>query len=69
VGGPEEEEGKRGGLRVIYYHLVADMTIWLFTLYDKDEATDLSPSQRRLLKAAIDEETRRRAGRQRPKRS
>lgn len=62
-------KGKRGGLRVIYYQLVADMTIWLFTLYDKDEAADLSPSEKRLLRVAIDEETRRRAGRQRPKRS
>ena len=54
-------KGKRGGLRVIYYHLVQDVQIWLLTLYDKDEAVDLSAKERRLLKAAIQEEARQRA--------
>jgi hypothetical protein len=49
-------KGKRGGLRVIYYFLVRDMQIWLLTLYDKDEAVDLSAREKRLLKAAIEEE-------------
>ena len=31
------------------------------TLYDKDEAADLSPGERRFLKAAIEDETRQRA--------
>lgn len=53
-------KGKRGGLRVIYYYLAADFQIWLFTLFDKDEASDLSPSEKRILKAAIQEETRQR---------
>ncbi len=34
--------GKRGGLRVIYYYLTTDQQIWFFTLYDKNEATDFS---------------------------
>jgi len=54
-------KGKRGGLRVIYYHLVQDVQIWLLTLYDKDETRDLSAGERRLLKAAIEVETRQRA--------
>jgi hypothetical protein len=54
-------KGKRGGLRVIYYHLVKDMHIWLLTLYDKDELVDLSPREKRLLKAAIEDEVRRRS--------
>ncbi len=54
-------KGKRGGLRMIYYYLIEDSQIWFLTLYDKDEAADLSPTERRLLKAAIDEETRQRA--------
>jgi hypothetical protein len=62
-------KGKRGGLRVIYYHLVADTLIWFFTLYDKEEAADLTPAQKRLLKAAIEEETRGRARGRRPRRS
>ena len=56
-------KGKRGGLRVIYYYLMSDMQIWLMTLYDKDTATDLSPADRRVLKAAIERETRERASR------
>ena len=62
-------KGKRGGLRVIYYYLVADTLIWFFGLYDKDEAADLSARQKRLLKAAIQDETRERAGRRRTRRS
>lgn len=62
-------KGKRGGLRVIYYYLVADTLIWFFSLYDKDEAVDLGPKEKRLLRAAIEEETRQRARRRTPKRS
>lgn len=61
-------KGKRGGLRVIYYYLMSDTQIWLMTVYDKDTTADLSPAQKRVLKAAIDAETRRRAERRRPPR-
>lgn len=56
-------KGKRGGLRVIYYHLSGDAQIWLFTLYDKGEVTDLSAAEKRQLKAALDAELARRAAR------
>jgi mRNA-degrading endonuclease RelE of RelBE toxin-antitoxin system len=56
-------KGKRGGLRLIYYYLLADSQIWLMTVYDKDSVTDLSPAERRLLKAAIERETQERAKR------
>jgi hypothetical protein len=46
---------------VIYYYLVKNMQIWLLTLYDKDEAVDLSAKEKRLLTAAIEEETRQRS--------
>jgi mRNA-degrading endonuclease RelE of RelBE toxin-antitoxin system len=49
-------KGKRGGLRVIYYWLGNQGQIWMFAIYDKDEATDLSPDEKRLLKAAIEAE-------------
>ena len=45
-------KGKRGGLRVIYY-LFADEQIWLLTLFDKNEATDLSAQQKKALKGLI----------------
>lgn len=56
-------KGKRGGLRVIYYYLAADSQIWLMTVYDKDAAIDLTRTERRTLKAAIEQETRERARR------
>ena len=49
-------KGKRGGLRVIYYFLREDHQIWLFTLYGKDEADDLTPAQKAQLRAAIEAE-------------
>ncbi len=46
-------KGKRGGLRVIYYWWSAGMQFWLYTLYDKDEMADLTPKQRKVLKAML----------------
>jgi hypothetical protein len=51
-------KGRRGGLRIIYYYFFADQQIWLMTLYDKNEASDLSPSVKKTLKKAIEEELR-----------
>jgi hypothetical protein len=56
-------QGKRGGLRVVYYHFAEDAQIWLLTLYGKDETSDLTTKERRLLKAALEEEKRQRARR------
>ncbi|MFY9793501.1 MAG: hypothetical protein WAJ99_20145 [Candidatus Sulfotelmatobacter sp.] len=49
-------KGRRGGLRVIYYHFSSDSQIWLMTLYDKDEASDLTGKQKKALMAAIENE-------------
>jgi len=46
-------KGKRGGLRVIYYWWIEGPQFWLYTLYDKDEASDLTAKQRKVLKAMI----------------
>jgi hypothetical protein len=46
-------KGKRGGLRLIYYWWSAGAQFWLYTLYDKDEMADLTPQQRRALKAML----------------
>lgn len=56
-------QGRRGGLRVIYYLFQQESQIWLHTLYGKDEAADLTASEKRLLKAAVDQEKQQRAGR------
>ena len=51
-------KGRRGGLRMIYYVLVGDQQIWLFTLFGKDEAADLTADEKRQLRAAIQAELR-----------
>jgi hypothetical protein len=56
-------QGKRGGLRVIYYYFEQDRQLWLLTMYGKDEAADLNPNEKRALKAAVEEEIRQRARR------
>jgi hypothetical protein len=49
-------KGKRGGLRVIYYWWDAGLQFWLFTIYDKDEKSDLTKAQRETLKQIIKKE-------------
>lgn len=51
-------KGKRGGLRVIYLWWPERNQIWLVTLFDKNEAADLTPAQRQTLKALIKTELR-----------
>lgn len=46
-------KGKRGGLRVIYYWWSAGRQFWLYTLYDKDEASDLTAKERKVLRALL----------------
>jgi hypothetical protein len=51
---PRRGKGRRGGLRVIYYYFPGEHQIWLITLYDKDEASDLTPKERQALRSAIE---------------
>jgi hypothetical protein len=46
-------KGKRGGLRVIYYWWNTGSQFWLFTIFDKDEMSDLTPGERKELKEMI----------------
>ena len=50
---PRRGKGKRGGLRVIYYWWSGGDQFWFFTVYDKDQADDLSPAQRKVLKQIL----------------
>jgi hypothetical protein len=52
-GDPRRGKGRRGGLRVIYYYWTGGPEFWLFTLYDKDEMSDLTPKQRAALKERV----------------
>jgi hypothetical protein len=60
---PRRGKGKRGGLRVIYYCFLSEEEIWLLTLYDKNEAIDLTKEQRDQLRRALEEERAARKGR------
>jgi hypothetical protein len=47
-------QGKRGGVRVIYYAKLRDGEIWMLTLYAKNEADTISPAALRKIKETID---------------
>ena len=49
-------KGKRGGTRIIYYYFDHDQQLWLVMIYNKNEMSDLTPSEKKVLKARIDHE-------------
>jgi hypothetical protein len=53
---PRRGKGRRGGLRVVYYCFLSEQEIWLLTLYDKDEAADLTKDERDHLRRALETE-------------
>ena len=53
---PRRGKGTRGGLRVIYYWWDGGEQFWLFTVYDKDVADDLTPDQRKALATRLKQE-------------
>lgn len=59
---PNRGKGKRSGIRVIYYWWVQENEFLLFTMYGKDEMTDLTQKQRQQLAAALKNEKERRGG-------
>ena len=42
-------KGSRGGLRIIYLHVPDAARVLLLDVYDKDEADDLTPQEKRFL--------------------
>ena len=46
---------------MIYYYWDVDEQIWLFTVYDKDEADDLTPKQKDQLAQLLKNEVKARA--------
>jgi len=55
-------KGKRSGLRVIYYYWIGGPQFWLYTLYGKDEAVDLSFGHRTALRSLLKNELKSRTG-------
>src|ERR1700681_3897454 len=62
---PRRGKGRRGGLRIIYYSFSSDQQIWLITLYDKNEAADLTPKEKKALKSAVEAELKARQAKRR----
>ena len=54
-------KGKRGGLRIIYYYFPEAAQIWVVTLYDNDQADDLTAAEKKMLRDAINAEKAARA--------
>lgn len=50
------ERGKRGGVRVIYYWVVAQDQILMLFMYPKNEKDDLTPKQLKILRAIVEKE-------------
>ena len=46
---PRRGKGKRSGLRIIYLHVPEAQIVLFLRVYDKDDAEDLTPEQRRIL--------------------
>jgi hypothetical protein len=48
------KKGKRGGIRIIYYIKLADDQIYFFTLYAKNEVSDLTAQEKKQLKSMLE---------------
>lgn len=48
--------GKRGGVRVIYYWVVAEDQILMLFIYPKNEKDDLTPQQLKVLREIVEQE-------------
>lgn len=51
-----EGQGKRGGIRVIYYWYVPREQIYMMLAYTKNQQEDLTPRQLKILKQLVQEE-------------
>lgn len=50
----DSHQGKRGGVRVIYYYYDQSVPIFLLTVYGKNKKDNLSQDEKRVLKTIID---------------
>lgn len=46
--------GKRGGLRIIYFHVISREQFYMLLIYGKSTQDDLSPDQLRALRRAVE---------------
>lgn len=55
-GAKSKGKGKRGGVRSIYYHHRGRHSILLLLIYPKNRKDDLTPDQKKALKALVERE-------------
>jgi len=48
-----KSKGKSGGYRVITFFTGTDILVFLLTIFSKNEKTDLTPKERRVLKNVL----------------
>ena len=58
VASSKRGKGKRSGSRVIYYWYSQGDQFWLFTIYGKDEVSDLTAKQKQILKNSLELEVK-----------
>lgn len=51
----KEGQGKRGGLRIIYFYHDEKAVLWMLALYEKREQEDLSEQDKKIVKQLIQE--------------
>ena len=49
-----EGRGKSGGVRAIYYWMTEDEQLYMLYVYPKNEQEDLTPEQKKALKAVVE---------------
>jgi len=55
IADPSRGKGKRGGHRVIYLDLPGVERTYLLALYGKDEKDDISPDEKKILRALVEQ--------------
>lgn len=56
---PSRRIGKRGGFRVIYAFMVSAEAVYLFTLYGKNEQSDLTADEKKVFRQVLERVRRR----------
>jgi len=51
----QERQGKRGGMRIIYFHHGREDQLWMLALYAKTEKEDLWSDDKKIVKRLIEE--------------
>ena len=51
----QERQGKRGGVRIIYFHHGRKDHLWMLALYAKTEKEDLSADDKKIVEQLVEE--------------